>query len=93
MRTRQECMDDHPAGKGRKREKEKSMARTDIRYPDIEVQLVGMDGNAFAIVGRVQRALRMAGVPGEEINEFHREATSGDYQHLLRTCMKWVSVQ
>ena len=25
-----------------------------VKYPDIEVQLVGTDGNAFAILGKVQ---------------------------------------
>ena len=39
------------------------------KYPDVEVQLVGEDGNAFAIMARVQRALRQHGVPKDEINE------------------------
>jgi hypothetical protein len=25
--------------------------------------------------------------------QFQTEATSGDYDHLLRTCMKWVEVE
>jgi hypothetical protein len=33
----------------------------DIRHPDIRVQLTGEDGNAFMIIGLVQRALRDAG--------------------------------
>lgn len=62
------------------------------KYPDVEVQLVGQDGNAGAIMGRVSDALRRAGVSNEEIGEFRTECISGDYDHLLRTCMKWVSV-
>lgn len=62
------------------------------KYPDIRVKLVGEDGNAFAILGRVQRALRKAKLPAEEVTAFFTEATSGDYDHLLRTCMKWVDV-
>lgn len=58
----------------------------------IEVQLTGRDGNAFAILGSVQSALRKAGVDKAEIAEFHAEATSGDYDNLLRTCMSWVEV-
>ncbi len=65
----------------------------ETKYPDIEVQLSGEDGNAFAILGRVQRALRQADVPAEEIDQFRKEATSGDYDHLLQTCMRWVEVQ
>jgi hypothetical protein len=65
---------------------------TGIKYPDIEVQLTGEDGNAFFILGSVQKALRRAGVDAEEVNAFYAEATSGDYDHLLQTCMEWVSV-
>jgi hypothetical protein len=64
-----------------------------IKYPDIAVTLVGRDGNAFAVLGSVQGALRRAGVPQEEIDEFYAEAMSGDYDHLLRTCMQWVDVR
>lgn len=65
---------------------------TQVKYPDITVQLVGNDGNAYAILGSVQRALRQAGVAAEEVSAFHQEATSGDYHHLLRTAMRWVDV-
>ncbi len=63
-----------------------------VRYPDVEVELVGQDGNAFFILGTVQRALRQGGASQSEIDEFHAEATDGDYDHLLQTTMKWVSV-
>jgi hypothetical protein len=62
------------------------------KYPEIEVELVGHDGNAFAILGRISQAMRRAKLPKTEIDEFMKEATDGDYNHLLQTCMKWVSV-
>jgi hypothetical protein len=62
---------------------------TDVKYPDVEVQLSGQDGNAFAILGAVRKALRKA---GHDTSEFMAEATSGDYDHLLQTCMKYVTV-
>lgn len=62
------------------------------KYPDIEVQLSGEDGNAFFIIGRVRRALRKAGVSSEECDEFSNEAMSGDYQHVLQTAGRWVSI-
>ena len=34
----------------------------EVRYPEVEVVLIGEDGNAYAILGRVLRALRRAGV-------------------------------
>lgn len=62
------------------------------RHPEVKVQLVGTDGNAFAVLGKVRNALRSAGVPQEERDEFMAEAMSGDYDHLLATCMRWVEV-
>ena len=66
---------------------------TDVKHPEIKVKLVGEDGNAFAIIGRVRQALRRAKVSHEEIEEFTQEATSGDYDHVLQTAMKWVDVE
>ncbi len=63
------------------------------KYPEIKVQLSGEDGNAFFIIGRVRKAMRRAGIREEEITKFTEEARSGDYDHLLQTCMKWVNVQ
>lgn len=63
------------------------------KYPNVTVQLTGTDGNAFAIMGKVREALKKAGVSSEERALFFNEATSGDYDHLLQTCMKWVDVQ
>jgi hypothetical protein len=63
-----------------------------IKYPEVEVKLVGEDGNAFAIMGRVMSALKSAGVPKEEIDEYYKQSTSGDYDNLLRTATEWVSV-
>ena len=59
---------------------------------DIKVQLTGEDGNAFFIIGRVQKALRKAGATPDQIKEFQDDAKSGDYDHVLQTCMKWVDV-
>jgi hypothetical protein len=54
------------------------------------VPLAGQDGNAFAILARVQSALHTAGVDRHEIAMFIAEATSGDYNDLLATVMRWV---
>jgi hypothetical protein len=62
------------------------------KFPEIEVQLVGQDGNAFNILGLVQRAMRRAGVEQSEIDAFIAEATADDYDHLLRTVVATVSV-
>lgn len=55
------------------------------------VQLVGEDGNAFFILAKVQKAIKKSDKP-ELAEEFIKEAMSGDYNHLLQTCMKYVNV-
>ena len=61
------------------------------KYPDINIPLVGEDGNAFSILGRVQRIMRQNGLQNEW-EAFHSEATSGNYDNLLMTVMRWFSV-
>ena len=65
---------------------------TTTKYPEIRVPLVGEDGNAFSILGRVHRIMRQEGLPESEWEAFHAEATSGDYDNLLMTVMAWFSV-
>lgn len=62
------------------------------RFP-VRVQLSGQDGNAFAILGRVQRALRKAGATNEELGRYVSEATSGSYEHLIAVTAEWVEVR
>lgn len=64
-----------------------------VKYPNIKVKLIGMDGNAFFLIGKVMRALRMNGVSDEEQKEFQKEVTSGDYDNVLGTIMRWVDVE
>jgi hypothetical protein len=63
-----------------------------VRFPDIEVQLSGEDGNAFVIMGAVTKAMRRANKSADDIEKFRKEALSGNYDHLLQTCMRWVHV-
>ena len=63
------------------------------KYPDITVQLTGKDGNAFNILGICLQAMRRAGLSQEEREAFQAEATSGNYDHLLATCMEWFNVE
>lgn len=64
----------------------------DVKYPQIEVILSGGDGNAFVIIGSVMKALKKGGVSAAEIEVFRDEAMEADYDHVLQTCMKWVTV-
>ncbi len=59
---------------------------------DVDVQLSGNDGNAFAIMAQVNKALRNAGASPEEISQYQQESMSGDYDNLLRVASQWVNV-
>ena len=50
--------------------------------------LVGVDGNAFNIMGYVVNAMRNTGFTKEQIKDYQDEAMSSDYDNLLA-----VSVQ
>lgn len=64
---------------------------TTPKYPEVEVQLTGNDGNAFAIMGRVSRALKDAG-HGDDVAAYTSESMSGDYANLLRVAAAYVTV-
>lgn len=66
---------------------------SDPKYPQVTVQLTGIDSNAGSIMGAVTRGLRRHGVSAEEQDEFRKEAMSGDYNNVIATAMKWVDVE
>lgn len=53
------------------------------------VQLVGQDGNAFSIMGRVSHAWRRAG-RADIAQEYLERAQSGDYNNLLAITMLYI---
>ena len=59
----------------------------------IEVELIGHDGNAFAIMGKVTNAMKRANIDKSVVEEYIKEATAGDYDNLLRVTMEYVEVQ
>jgi hypothetical protein len=63
-----------------------------VPFTDVKVKLIGEDGNAFHIIGKVSKALRKAGYDQEFIKEYQRQATSSDYNNLLQTTMCYVEV-
>ena len=61
------------------------------RHPEISVK-IDAAGNDFRIIDHVAKALRKAGVPAKEIDEFCDEVMSGDDHDLLRRCGQWVTL-
>ena len=62
------------------------------KYPNVEVDLSNTDGNAFSIMGAVRKAMRRANCDKKEIDAFLDEATSGDYDNLLKVVYETVEV-
>ena len=54
----------------------------------VKLKLVGLDGNAFNIMGAFQRQCRKEGWTTEEIDVVLEDAMSSDYHHLLATIAK-----
>ena len=56
------------------------------------VNLSECDGNAYAIIGRCIRVAREANWDEARMERFQNDATSGDYDHVLQTAMKFFKV-
>lgn len=58
----------------------------------VKVKLIGTDGNAFAIMGRVMNALQEAGMH-DESQAYSKYAQGSDsYHQLLQRTMEYVDV-
>ena len=51
----------------------------------VKLQLEGLDGNAFSLMGAFKHQARKEGWSSSEIDAVLAEAQSGDYDHLLCT--------
>jgi hypothetical protein len=59
---------------------------------NIEVKLVGEDGNIFSIMARVRKAMERGGY-GDEAKDYTQEVMScGSYDEALRITMRYVNV-
>ena len=52
--------------------------------------LVGVDGNAFAVMGYVKEAMRESGFSKEDITSYMNDAKSSDYDHLLSVSIDMI---
>ena len=56
----------------------------------MKYDLVGVDGNAFAVMGYVLNAMRECKMSKEEQSDYQTEAMSGDYDNLLAVSVKMI---
>jgi hypothetical protein len=62
-----------------------------VRHPEIIVRLAG-PVNDFSVVDHVSKALRKAGIPASEIDQFCDEALASSENELLQICGQWVTL-
>ena len=55
----------------------------------VKLDLMDLNGNAFALMGGFQRQARREGWEGEEIECVLEECRNGDYDHLVQTLMQY----
>lgn len=72
-----------------------------VKYPNCTVELLGTSTNSVAIFRKVRKGLirylvDVEGLPRDKAeaigDEFQTEATSGDGDHVLTVCFRWVDV-
>jgi hypothetical protein len=56
----------------------------------VKLNLVGLDGNAFSVMGAFGKAARKQGWSSTEVDAVLAEAMAGDYNHLLATIMAYT---
>lgn len=54
----------------------------------VALSLIGLEGNAFNLLGHFQRAARQQGWTDIDIKSVLGDATSGDYNHLLQVLIQ-----
>lgn len=55
-----------------------------------EYTLVGVDGNAFAILAYTQKAMRECKFSKEQIEKMRVEATTSNHDNLICVCMDYL---
>lgn len=61
--------------------------------PKPSCKLVGTDGNVFAVIGRVQRALKQAGQDAQARDFVQRAFGARSYQEVLGLAFEYVDVR
>ena len=69
------------------------LALASVDYKHVEVPLIGHDGNIFAIIGTVSKAIRRAGASRQIVDAFQKQVTSADSYHAaLAVVCDWITV-
>ena len=58
-----------------------------------ECQLIGTDGNIFALIGQASKALKGAGMKEQAQEMTRRVTSSGSYDEALQIIMEYVDAE
>lgn len=56
----------------------------------MKFSLIGINGNAYSIMGYVTTAMEECKLSEQEKSEYRKDAMSSDYNHLLRVSIKMI---
>ena len=57
----------------------------------MKYSLVGVDGNAYSIMGYTAKVLELEGLY-DLVDEMYAQATGDDYDNLVAVCMQYVDI-
>ena len=77
------------ASKGKNMNTEKSKLKSSKRKNKYD--LIGVDGNAFMVMGYVRRALIESG-HGDKVEEYFAKAKSGNYDNLVVVSLDYIDM-
>ena len=63
-----------------------------VRFPEVVLPEWVLREDGFHVVGMVRKVLKEAGVHDEHVTRFTSEAFDGDYEDLIATVRRWVTV-
>lgn len=63
------------------------------KFPDAVLDTATLNGNAFSVMGAARWAMRRVGATQADLDAYTDAAMSGDYDHLLRVTMEWVTME
>ena len=66
---------------------------TNLVGKTVKMNLVGLDGNAFALMGAFKQQARREGWTKDEISSVLNECMSGDYEHLIATLANHCEIE
>jgi hypothetical protein len=58
----------------------------------MKYDLVGVDGNAFAVMGYILKAMRECKMSKKEQSDYQTKVMSGDYDHLLAVSVEMIDM-